>query len=344
MSSTCQNCGIEFTPPPDNKARRSCSRSCAVALAWKDPESSARRRASIEKARRTPESRARSVAANNRRWARPGEREKLSERNRKMWAKPRMRKKLSKAIRAAQGTPEQRAFYSRMRTAQWADPEYRRKTIEGIQRSKGSPEARALFSKLLRERWTDPAMRAKYTAANANRNNPEHRARLSAMMLKRWATDEAYRATILEAMKIYHGSPEAQAIKSARMKALWADPVWRIRQLDLVGRSPNTPEPIRRKLSVRPLNGAVDLMAEIDRVVPRSLPEFARGDICQDLMVALLEGSLKLSDLAKGAKSYLTEYRKMFPDKFGPLSIDAPIPGTEGFTIADTLSNDTPHF
>jgi hypothetical protein len=187
-------------------------------------------------------------------------------------------------------------------------------------------------------------MRAKYTAANAQRNNPELRERNRARMLQRWREDEAFRATTLEALRIYQSSPESRAATSARMKALWADPVWRARQIEAISRADILPTNVRKGISASALNSATDLMASVDRVVPTGLPDFIRNDVCQDLMVAVLEGTIKFSELKSASKLYLTEYRKMFPDKFGPLSIDAPIAGTDGLTIADTLTNETPHF
>lgn len=338
---TCENCGNSFV---STSRRRTCSRSCAVTLSWKsNPE---KRRASIAKARNTPEQRARTIEINNRRWGQPGERERLSERNREMWRNPRMKKKLSRAIRKSHSTPEMRAHYSRMRTEQWAsDAEYRAKTIAAVRLHHSAPEARAKFSKLLAERWNDPVIRAKMTVANRKTAASEGvRARLSQSTRERWATDQVFRSTVLEAMRIYNASPEAAVVKSDRMKALWADPVWRARQLELVARNPNTPKGIRSALSVKALGETTALLAEINSVIPRELPEFMRSDIASDITVALLEGIIKIGSLKSEARSYLTAHRKMFPDKWGPISIDAPIPGTDGFTLADTFSNDTPHF
>lgn len=340
---SCENCGTEFLA---YTKRRSCSRSCAVALAWKDPEKSAKRRASITAVRRRPESRAASTAANYWRWCQLGAREKMAEQSRQRWAKPRMRKKMSKAIRAAQGTPEQRAFYSEMRTAQWANnPEYRRKVVEGMRRHHTSPEARANFSILLTERWKDPEIRAKMVAANRrNANDPEVKAKLSARTRERWATDENFRATVLEACTIYQQSPEAYAVKSERMKALWGDPIWKMRQQQLIAGGMRVGTPLAAAAAAAALSTAVDLMEAVARALPPGLPDFAKADVSQDLLVSLLEGSLKLPDLRAAVKGHLTAYWKMHPTLFGPLSIDAPIPGTDGLTIADTLSNETPHF
>lgn len=339
--TNCENCGKPFEPPPKNRRRRSCSRSCGVVLAWKDPASADKRRATITAVRRTPASRAASTNANNRRWALPGEREKLSERNKEMWAKPKMRKKLIAAVTAVNSTPEKRIFYSNFRRDAWADPAAREKILEAMRRSKGTPEARALFSQLLRERWNDPVMRAKYTAANHNRNSPEHRARLRVLMLRKWREDENFRDLCASAAEFYWSQPEAREFHSRRLKALWADPIWRMRQMEAMARSPGA---VKGGKIFKHLDTATDLMSAVDAVIPVGLPDFMRADIASDITLALLEGHLKMENLKTEARDYMTAHRKMFPDKWGPISIDAPLPGTDGFTIADTLSNESEHF
>lgn len=160
----CASCGNTFDPPPKSR-RRTCSRSCAVALAWKDPDKSAKRRASILLARRTPESRAASTAANNRRWAKPGERERMSEWNRRRWADPAIKTSLSYSIRAAALTPERRKKASLERAAAWQDPEVRSRMMAGMIAAHQRPEHRALMSAALRARWQDPVKRLPLLAA-----------------------------------------------------------------------------------------------------------------------------------------------------------------------------------
>lgn len=160
----CENCGTEFATPTSNPRRRSCSRSCAVALSWKNSDTAARRQASIKAQKNTPEGRAQSTESNNKRWSIPGQRERLSDWNRERWADPKTREELSAAIKATHSTPEMRAFYSQLRTADWARPSYREKMIAAVRAHHGTPEARAKFSVLLRGRWQDPILRPKYLA------------------------------------------------------------------------------------------------------------------------------------------------------------------------------------
>lgn len=334
----CQNCSKEFET---ETKRLTCSRSCAVALSWKNPKSAASRKIGISKSKKTPEAIRQLAEHNERRWSRPGEREKLSEQNRREWANPRKRAKRSAGIKRAHGTPEKRYFYSRMREEQWAnDPEYRRKTLAGMRHRFDSPEFKLMFSNLLRERWLDPIMRAKYTdGIKRSHSTPEAKARQSAIMIKRWRDDEAFRALVAASMEVYWSKPETRDYHAQMMRDLWSDPIWRLKQLDLMNQARPTVGATSKNIAA-----ASDLMAQVDAVIPRGLPDFMRMDIASDLTLALLEGDLKIANLKSEAKKYLTAHRKMFPDKWGPVSIDAPLPGTDGFTIADTLSNDSPHF
>lgn len=155
--TACQRCGAEFASPNPN--RRTCSRSCAVALGWLG-DTRDKRRASLSAAQKA---RGEEIAEQNRRrWAQPGEREAMSERNRRRWADPATRARLTEGIRARQSSPEMRRLYGEIRRRLWRDPEYRARASEAIRRSKGTPEARAMFSALLRERWQDPVWREKW--------------------------------------------------------------------------------------------------------------------------------------------------------------------------------------
>lgn len=289
---------------------------------------------------------ARLAEHNRRRWSRPEEHQKLSDQNRREWSKPRKRARRIASIKKVNGSIEKREFYSRLRTHQWAnDPEYRRKTTEAIQYAKGTPEARALFSQLLRERWNDPIMRAKYSAGIGRyTRSPEARERQRNVMLKRWREDADFRALVAATMDIYWNTPGVREWHSVRLSKLWADPVWRTRQLQKISVANNAPERIKRGISRSAVEGATNMMSAVDAVIPRGLPDFMRADLASDITLALLEGELKFENLESEARSYLTAHRKMFPDKWGPVSIDETIPGTDGLTIADTLSNDSVHF
>lgn len=83
-----------------------------------------------------------------------------------------------------------------------------------------------------------------------------------------------------------------------------------------------------------------DMLRAINAAVPKHLSPDLRADICQDLCVAVLCGDISLDNIKEGVKATIKEVRRMFPDKYGPLSLDAPMPGTENFTLLDTLSTE----
>lgn len=86
----------------------------------------------------------------------------------------------------------------------------------------------------------------------------------------------------------------------------------------------------------RPDEGA-DLVALVNKAVPRGLPEEIRADICQDLICAILMGEFKREDLAGNLKDFIRAGKKMFADKWSFYPLDGIIPGTDGLTLADTL-------
>jgi hypothetical protein len=171
MTLKCKICGKPYERGLKSK-RQCCSRSCWIALSWRNEETAAKRRATmsiVQKARRC------GANLNRMRWSRPGERERLSEWNRKTWADPEIRKKRSAGIRRQARRPEFRKKMSDIRKRDWQNPEYREKMITGNRRGHGRPEYRKLFSDNLRRRWAEPKSRAKLlkavreTAAKINR-------------------------------------------------------------------------------------------------------------------------------------------------------------------------------
>lgn len=85
----------------------------------------------------------------------------------------------------------------------------------------------------------------------------------------------------------------------------------------------------------RPIDPLVELIAQ---AVPKHLDRETRADLCQDLAVAILCGDLAREDVQEGIRCYLPKVRKMFPAKWGPISLDATIPGMDGLTRHDLIS------
>lgn len=68
-----------------------------------------------------------------------------------------------------------------------------------------------------------------------------------------------------------------------------------------------------------------DLLLAVDRMVPKGLNPDTRADICQDMLVAVLSGEVSLDNLAGERPKYMKQFWKMFPAKYGHLSLDAPL-------------------
>jgi hypothetical protein len=183
----CKACHAEFERAPKSK-RITCSKSCGVALSWRDPAAKERRASGIRAQRATPEGKANTQARNATRWARPGERERLSESNRRRWADPIAAAETAAALKAVNGSAENREKARQARQAAWDDPETRERYLEGIRRSKSDPASRERFSVALRERWKDPVWRGKLLAATRRNAKKATAASVEAQRLRREAS------------------------------------------------------------------------------------------------------------------------------------------------------------
>lgn len=81
-----------------------------------------------------------------------------------------------------------------------------------------------------------------------------------------------------------------------------------------------------------------DLIALVNAAVPKMLPDHIRADICQDLIVDILAGEISADDVKHNVKDYTRKVFEMHPLKYGNLSMDAPLQGYDGMTLADVLS------
>lgn len=85
------------------------------------------------------------------------------------------------------------------------------------------------------------------------------------------------------------------------------------------------------------------LIEAVNSVVPRTFPDHMRADVCQDLLLKVLEGECTVAALKDGTAAAIRAYHKLHPGKFGPISLDAPIPGTDGLKLIDTIADDAIH-
>lgn len=83
-----------------------------------------------------------------------------------------------------------------------------------------------------------------------------------------------------------------------------------------------------------------ELLRLINDAVPREIPEDRRADICQELALAILIGDVETTKLATSWQQMFHKVYKMHPTVWAPLSLDAPIPGTDDLRLIDTLSTE----
>jgi hypothetical protein len=83
-----------------------------------------------------------------------------------------------------------------------------------------------------------------------------------------------------------------------------------------------------------------DLVRRVNAAVPKYLDPDLRADICQDIIVGILCGDFSEDNLTLPAKEMTKRVQKMFPTKYGPLSLDAVMPGTDDFKLIDRISNE----
>lgn len=108
------------------------------------------------------------------------------------------------------------------------------------------------------------------------------------------------------------------------------------------------PDPIAREvwpfmpeLPDKPLDGH-ELVLAVDDAVPKHLPEVWRQEVCQDLVLAVLDGEIRIADLQASAGEFVKRVWKQFPIKYGHLSLDQPAPwrmSDDPRTLGDLLVN-----
>ena len=76
----------------------------------------------------------------------------------------------------------------------------------------------------------------------------------------------------------------------------------------------------------------------IDAVVPRNLPPEMRGDIINDMWLAVKEGELSIVDLPDRLKTFTGAYNKMFPQKYAMASLDAPAFRDGAMPLIETIA------
>jgi hypothetical protein len=68
-----------------------------------------------------------------------------------------------------------------------------------------------------------------------------------------------------------------------------------------------------------------DFLLAVEALVPKSLPNWARADICQDMIVAVLTGEATIENIRDAVPRYIKWFFAKEPSKYGNLSLDTPM-------------------
>lgn len=82
-----------------------------------------------------------------------------------------------------------------------------------------------------------------------------------------------------------------------------------------------------------------DLLLLVNGLVPRWLPPQLRGDVCQEIIVAVLGGELKQTDIPAQMKRFISGQRKAQESDYMAISLDAP--RQDGRSWHEVLSSTT---
>ena len=88
---------------------------------------------------------------------------------------------------------------------------------------------------------------------------------------------------------------------------------------------------------VGPVRDDHALMLAVNAVVPQGLPGDLRSDVCQDMLMAVLEGELLAGDLRAKVPEYLKRARRRYAMPWGTVNIDEPL-YADGRPLSEMLS------
>lgn len=84
---------------------------------------------------------------------------------------------------------------------------------------------------------------------------------------------------------------------------------------------------------------ASQLIATVNGLLAREIPEQKRADIAQEMILGVLAGEISEADLERTARKYITRYHREYENRFRDVSFDA-LRGESGRSFHDTLSEE----
>lgn len=82
------------------------------------------------------------------------------------------------------------------------------------------------------------------------------------------------------------------------------------------------------------------LVALVNGALPRGLPEQIRADVAQDMILGVLTGEITEEHLERQVQKYLRRHYKAVETPYLAISLNQPVPGTDGRNWNDILSSD----
>lgn len=87
-----------------------------------------------------------------------------------------------------------------------------------------------------------------------------------------------------------------------------------------------------------------DLVLLANKVVPEGLPHDIRADVCQELILSILDGKIKKENARDFVKKHIGKVFRSVAFKYEPsgglkMSFDAPLPGTEDLNLHEIISD-----
>jgi hypothetical protein len=101
--------------------------------------------------------------------------------------------------------------------------------------------------------------------------------------------------------------------------------------------------PVIKAPKLRPLTTALhfpvgSLLDRINAAVPRHLPRDHRDDVIGEMALAVYEGRVEEAEIERRVREFVNAGYRRDHDKFGPLSLDAPIFGDSATTLGDMVT------
>lgn len=83
-----------------------------------------------------------------------------------------------------------------------------------------------------------------------------------------------------------------------------------------------------------------ELVLFVNEIVPKSWPEEIRADVCQDMIVAILQGEHSQEEVRADVKKFISRVLQESPWKYKWISFDAPRGDEDGRTLHELIGND----